>query len=418
MSKNPIRMTFIIPDMSWLYDYKAQFPLGILYLAEVLKKKACRPLIFDTNRNPLSKLPDSEIYAFSSVWNTYQSCVKLAGEIKALRPESKIIIGGVHPTLDSANIDAVFDSVFLGEGEETIAQYVDDVRAGSVRRFYEAKTPIDLAELFPDRTILPEEYLRTQSIFTGGAQFAPHGATSILFSRGCPFKCAFCSSPRLSGQRVRLRPIPAIVREIEGIIQNYKIRQFRVQDDTFTLNKSYTLDLCRALRPLQIFYRCSTRVNVLDADLVQALYESGCREIGVGIEVADDEALRKLNKGITVAQAERAIAAARGFPIALRCFFMMGLPFDSPATMRNNIDFIERNKIDNVVVGNFIPFPGSAMHDRMADFNIRAIRPDACMNFGRHLPLRPNIQRLDMSEQEHLKIMEIFYNYLIKKRFL
>jgi len=208
------------------------------------------------------------------------------------------------------------------------------------------------------------------------------------------------------------------VKEIKDIIETYNIRQFRIQDDTFTFNKKYVTELTDELRKLNIFYRCSTRVNTVTDDIIQRLYDSGCREIGVGIEVANDTVLDRLNKRITVAQAEAAIDVIRKYPITVRCFFMIGLPYDSYETVQDNIDFIERNRVDNVVVGNFIPFPGNDMHMNMEKYNIRSVKENTCMNIAKHLELRPNILRTDISEDEHIKIMKVFYSYLEEKKFV
>lgn len=413
-----MKFTFVIPDMSWLYDHKSQFSLGILYIVPVLKQNNCEITLYDTNVTPVDQIPHADIYGFSCVYNTYANSVELAKAIRKKYPESKIIIGGVHPTLDPYNIDGVFDSIFVGEAEETIKEFLDDYKNNGCKKYYHQTQQINIDNLYPDRSILPDDYLRTKSLFTGNAEYDGNGATTIMFSRGCPYKCAFCSSPQLYKQKTRLRPVESIIKEIKDIIESYNIKQFRVQDDTFTINYKYVQRLTSELQKLNIYYRCSTRVNVVKEEVVKCLYESGCREIGVGIEVANDRVLKRLSKQITIAQAENAISVIRKYPILVRCFFMMGLPFDSYETMQDNIDFIEKNRIDNVVVGNFIPFPGNDMYMNMEKYNIKLVKENTCMNIGRHLELKPNILRTDISEDEHIKIMKVFYDYLEKKGFV
>ncbi len=107
-----MKFTFIIPDMSWLYDYKAQFSLGILYLSSVLRECGCEDIgIYDTNIHSIDEIPHADVYGFSVVYNTYKDSVALAKAIRKKHPDSTIIVGGVHATLDSDNIDNVFDSV-------------------------------------------------------------------------------------------------------------------------------------------------------------------------------------------------------------------------------------------------------------------------------------------------------------------
>jgi len=414
-----VKFTFIIPDMSWLYDYKAQFSLGILYLSSVLRECGCGDIgIYDTNIHSIDEIPHADVYGFSVVYNTYKDSVALAKAIRKKHPDSTIIVGGVHATLDSDNIDNVFDSVFVGEAEDSIKEFYTDCENGGQKKYYRQDGEVEIDDLYPDRSFLPIDYIKTKSVFAGGAQYDKNGSTTIMFSRGCPYKCAFCSSPQLYHQKVRLRPVSSIVKEIKDIIETYNIRQFRVQDDTFTLGYKYVKELTDELKKLNIYYRCSTRVNKVTDEIIKCLYESGCREVGLGIEVVNDDVLKKLRKQITVSQAEKAVEIIRKYPIAVRYFFMIGLPFDSHDTVHNNIDFIETTQADNVVVGNFIPFPGNDMYINKAKYNIKSIKENPCMNIAQHLELRPNILRTDMPEEEHIKIMKIFYDYLIMKRFI
>jgi len=410
-----LKFIFVIPDMSWLYDYKAQFALGILYISTILKEEGWEVEIFDSNIKKIEDIPFADAYGFSIVYDTYENSILLAKEIKQMYPNSAILAGGVHPSLNPFVIDKIFDVIFIGEAEDTIREWC---RTKENKRYYHSHKIVDIDTIYPDRSILPLDYIKTYSIFSGGRTYSQGGATSIMFSRGCPFNCAFCCSPQLYHRKIHFRSIVSIIREITDIIKTYGIRQFRIQDDTFTSNLIYLRKLCEELKNLDIYYRCSTRVNTVNEEVIKLLYESGCREIGLGIEVADNRVLKKLKKGTTIVQAEKAIQIIKQYPITIRCFFMIGLPFDSFETMQKNIAFIEDNKIDNVVVGNFIPFPGCEMYKEQEKYNIKEVKKETCMNIAKHIELKPNILRMDISEEEHIEIMRVFYNYLLRKDFI
>jgi radical SAM superfamily enzyme YgiQ (UPF0313 family) len=413
-----MKLIFVLPDMSWLYDYKSQFSLGILYLTSKIKSIGWKVEVFDSNCNNLNTITKANVYAFSAVSSTYNSSVNLAKTIKTLYPLSEYIIGGVHISLDSTNIDEVFNSIFIGEAEDLILEYIKDYENNSIKKYYRQDKEVNLSNLYPTRNILEDSYIRTGSIFTGGKMYDENGSTSIMFSRGCPYSCSFCASPEIYHKKVRFRPVDNIISEIKDIINIYNIRQFRVQDDTFTLKPSYVKELCSKLKPLNIFYRCSTRVNHVTEDIIKDLYESGCREIGIGIEVANNEALKKLKKQITIEQAEEAIKIIRKYPITIRCFFMIGLPIDSQETIISNVVFLEKNKIENAVFCNFIPFRGTDMYINKDKYNIKSINENGCMNLATHIPLQPNIERTDMSITEHLSLMKWFFDYLLFKKFI
>ena len=412
------KFTFVIPDMSWLYDYKAQFSLGILYLAKVLRNANCDVDIYDTNVNDIKDIPYSDIFCFSAVHPTYKDCERLAKELKKLYPNSLAIIGGPASTLEPYMIDAVFDVKFTGQSENSIKEFLADYIDSKYNSTYAQQGKVDIDEILPCREILPDEYIKTSSIFSSKEEFSEGGSTSIMFSRGCPFNCAFCSSVKLYNRNVRYRSLKSIKEEVNYIKRVYGIRQFRVQDDTFTINKKFFRELAGMLSKLDIFYRCSTRIDTLDEETVRLLYESGCREIGLGIEVANNKVLNILDKGITIEKAKHAISLLQKYPINLRQFFIIGLPYDSMETMQANIDFIEETKPDSVIVGKFIPFPGSDMGDNYEKHNIKSVKPETCMNIAQHLDISPNILRTDISEEEHIKIMDVFYQYLISKKFI
>lgn len=415
------KFIFIMQDMSWLYNHKAQFSLGTLYISTKLKEAGVEVVeIYDTNERPIEKLPEADAYGFSTMYNTYADTLRLTRIIKKMYPDTPVIVGGVHPTQAPDDIDPIFDSMFIGEGEETIMQWVKDVEAGKAEKIYRRVGDVDITDLLPDRTCVTEDYIRCNEMFAEGHNYVEGGSTAILFTRGCPFLCSFCSSPNFWGRKVRYRPMESIVEEIKYLINDWGIRQFRVQDDTFTLNYRFVKELCEAITPLDIFYRCSTRVDTLvkHDDFSTMMYESGCREVGVGIEAADDEVLKKLVKQQTRDIMFKAIEQLQNAGIKCRQYFLIGTPYDTYETMEKNIQFIEETGAVDIAVGNLIPFPGDDLYINQKKHGIKGIRKDPCMNIGQHIPLQPNIFRYDISVEEHISIMRVFYDYLVEKGFL
>lgn len=412
------KLIFVIPDMSWLYDYKSQFGLGILYLSTILKENNWDVQVFDTNVNNVKCIPKANVYGFSTVQHTHMDCIKLASTIRKIYPGSEFIVGGPHATTVPQIFNTTFNSVFIGESENTIKEYIDEYETSSTRKVYQQRINTDIDKLLPDRALVTDDYIRTKSIFTKDATYDKNGCTSIMFSRGCPYKCAFCAISSLYKNKLRLGDIDLIVQEIQLIKRDFNIRQFRIQDDTFTIKKSYLLDLCNELEKLDIYYRASTRVDHVDDDVVEALARSGCKEIGIGVEVVDDDILKKIRKGITVKQIEDAIALFKKYRIEVRCFFMIGTPFDSYESVKADIDFLERNNIQHITPGNYVAFPGTEMYINQEKFNIKAVRKDTCLSISSHLKLQPNILRYDISKKEHIKIMKVFYDYSLKKGYI
>ena len=428
MKKRLNKFTWVVQDMSWLYDHKAQFSLGSLYISTSLKNSGVEDVdLYDTNEEDIYKIPYADVFAFSTMYNTYPDTVRLARILKKIHPTSKVIMGGVHPTQvgpkwgdkEDEIVPDLFDAIFMGEAEDSICTFVEDYNNNDIKTIYERTTP-DIDNIYPDRSMPPEDYIRTGSIFAGGKNYAEGGSTAVILSRGCPFLCAFCSSPNFWGRTVRYRSMDSIRKEFEQIIEEWGIRQFRIQDDTFTLNHKFVKSLCEVMKPLDIYWRCSTRVDTLvkHDDFSEMMYDAGCREVGVGIEVADDEALKGLVKQQTTDIMFRAVEQLTAAGIRSRQYYLIGTPYDSYKTMEANIDFIEKTGAVDVAVGNLIPFPGDDLYNNMHNHGIKSVREDPCMNIGQHIPLRPNIRRYDISEEEHINIMKVFYDYLVDKGFL
>jgi len=413
-----MKMVFIIPDMSWLYDYKSQFSLGILCLATILKRESWDVEIFDTNANDIKNLPKADVYGISILYNTYESAIEISKYVRKKYPCSIIICGGIYPTTSPEKFTTHFDCVFRGEAENTLKEFCDNFSVGDMyKQIYHETGQVDISDIIPDRSIVDESYIRTGSMFLDDESASTGGSTHLMFSRGCPGSCTFCCSPFFYKRRVRFRPVKSIIKEIKDIINTYSIRQFKIQDDTFTLKPSFLKELTGELKKLNIHYRCLTRADAIDDNVVQMLYDSGCREIALGIECADNEVLKLLKKNETVEDISQAITIIKKYPIKIRSFFIVGLPFDTKERMQKNIDFIEDNKLDHATISNLIPFPGTELYDKKEKFGITDIQEHTCMNVDSGIPFSPNIKCEHMTEEEHIEIMKIFYNYMVKRGF-
>ena len=99
MGKKLEKFTWVVQDMSWLYDHKEQFSLGSLYVSTRLKESGVPEVdLYDTNDLPIDNIPYADVFAFSTMYNTYEDTVRLARILKKIHPGSVIIMGGVHPT--------------------------------------------------------------------------------------------------------------------------------------------------------------------------------------------------------------------------------------------------------------------------------------------------------------------------------
>jgi radical SAM superfamily enzyme YgiQ (UPF0313 family) len=398
----------------------AQQPLGLMYLAASIKKKGRSVIIKNystfTDDQIITDLPDSFIFGITATSMEIPTANRIAKLIKIKYPKSKIILGGPGAYSDDFINRAFIDSVVLGEGEEVINTIYDDIKKNWFSSLYKPD-PIDVNKIpFPARELLSKQ---GGNIFAYDKNYKKGGSTIILSSRGCPYKCAFCSAPKLThSSKVRFRNPKLIRKEIKSVIKNHGIRQFRFSDDMFTASKKHVLEVCKAIKKLDIVWRVSCRVNPLDIEMLEVMKEAGCKELSFGIESFDNVVLKGLNKRATMHNNIKALLLAKKVGLKVRILFMIATPFQTPDTIEINKFIIKQVPYDIIACTQFIPIPGCDIWDNPDKYNIEILDKDLNNynfymfdNAGRR-PIRPIIKIKDRPLKEFLKESEDFRDYI------
>jgi radical SAM superfamily enzyme YgiQ (UPF0313 family) len=188
----------------------------------------------------------------------------------------------------------------------------------------------------------------------------------IFTGRGCPFHCTFCSWPEnLMGRKYRSRTADNIVDEFEYICQNLpEVREIFIEDDTFTINKSLVLDVCRMIkeRKLDITWSCNARAT-LDYFTLREMKNAGCRLLIVGYESGNDEILKTIRKGVDTQQMRIFTKDAKKAGLLVHGDFIIGLPGETHETAQKTFDFIKEIKPDILQVAVATPIPGTIFYD-------------------------------------------------------
>ena len=134
-----------------------------------------------------------------------------------------------------------------------------------------------------------------------------------------------------------------------------------IKDDTFTLRRSRTEAFCEALRRRQpgLRWHCMGRVNTIDEPLLRTMRAAGLHDIFLGIESGNDAILKQCGKGITTAQARRAVEACAKLGIRTYGAFILGLPGETPATAEQTIAFACSLPLTMAGFSIMIPYPGT-----------------------------------------------------------
>jgi radical SAM superfamily enzyme YgiQ (UPF0313 family) len=150
----------------------------------------------------------------------------------------------------------------------------------------------------------------------------------IMTSQGCPFQCVYCAS---RNRRWLARSAENSVEELKQAREKWKIKSFDIIDDCFNINKDRLLKFCKLVKPLRLSWTCANglRADLFDEEIAKAVTEAGCKHISFGVESSDLDVLKRIKKGETVEQIERAIKIAKRYAKSVSGFFIIGLPGSS-----------------------------------------------------------------------------------------
>lgn len=345
-----------------LMDDRLEPPLGILYLATLLKKSGISCEICDLSGFPEEDWEDNisygDIYGFSTYSVNYYKTLKLRDIAKKKNPNAITFAGGPHASADAERCSNEFDIIIVGEAESCFIKLVKSIING------EKPSGIFIGEPIEDLDSLP--FPDYELVDLGSYHRVVEGKKSIslVTSRGCPFKCTFCNSLVFSKGRLRFRSPENVVQEMRQLMEKYGISTFRFNDDLFTFTSDRTIEMAAALKPLNIFYRVFARSNSLTEEASKALFESGCRHVAIGIESMSDTMLKLMNKNTDKVTNIMALENAKRAGLKTRIYIIVGFPGETKQTFQESLDVLMQCEFDEFVIYPFIPYPGTSIWNK------------------------------------------------------
>ncbi len=186
---------------------------------------------------------------------------------------------------------------------------------------------------------------------------------SLYSSRGCPSHCSYCLWPQtISGRTMRVRSPQNVFEEVRWIVDNIpEMRELSFYDDTFTANRSHAGEIARLIKPLGISWTINARANT-DAATLKLLRDAGLRHVVVGFESGNDQILKNVKKGVTVAQAIQFVRECKKLGLSIHGAFIMGLPGETVETIAQTIEFAKRLDLDSIQASLASPYPGTEFY--------------------------------------------------------
>ncbi len=338
-------------------------PLGIIYLGTHIEDRHSVK-IYDRNLNNNDaqflntlKTYKPDIVGFTSGASTMLfDIIHLGKLIKKTQPDAIIVVGGVHATFDPDCFlnESYIDYVIRGEGEEAFLDFCNTFD----------KNPKKLSKLLninknPLRPFVNIDDLKTPNYNL--VDIKKYDEFFVSLSRGCPGNCNFCYNAQMWGKKnhsfVRIYSLKKAMELFRKIHEEYKIKVFHMVDDNFLFFKQRCIEICKFLENYNFHFYTSGRVDNIDDEILSALKKAGCHTVFVGVESGSQRVLDFLGKRTTLQQNINAIKLCKKHNIICDASFMIGIPTETPAELRETMDFIKKYDPDipNVKIYNPLP---------------------------------------------------------------
>lgn len=369
-----------------LSDTAGHPPLGLAYIASYLRKyfNFNNTVIIDKEKDILKKISKEkpDIIGISAVSLQFKRANELAGKIKTLY-DTPTLIGGPHITALPHQLGN-FNVAVLGEGEQTVLELAElferkgsfepeDLKKIKGIAFHDGlstkiteKRPFieNLDNIpFPARDLLKMKEYYLQPRRTAGGNFVV--GTHMFSSRGCPYRCTFCSTANF-WQRLRLFSPEYVVNEMKELIRNYNLEAIYVYDDLFVISKERLEKIYELMRAedIKVKLYCQCRVDRINDDICKILKKMGIDGISFGFESASQKILSYLKKNTTtVEQNKKAIELCNKYEISAEGTMMLGVPGESEEDLDLNLRFVRENELKNIFIYVTTPYPGTELWD-------------------------------------------------------
>lgn len=363
-----MKIVFIQPNVGFKgHTWEAS---GIGYIISYLRKHYKGDLdvgfysgFYDSDEQIIKAYKDADIVGFSCTSPQYKHGLRLAKRIKT--KDNRIVFGGIHASALPHSLlkEDCIDAVVADEGERAMLQLVNDLDKGVniSKRIYHSDYIENLDDLpFPDRRAIKNERNIQQAYQDEGVRI-----TSVLSSRGCPFRCSFCCSHVLWGRRVRLRSPSNILDEVAQLIKDWNIQFLKFSDDTFTINKHRVIDFCKLKieRGVRIPYGANAHVNTVDGEVLGYLAESGCQELWYGVESGSPRILEDMHKDIDINRIKAVFKLTKEHGIKTRAYLLLGMPNEAIEDIEMTERLCDELQPDIVGFSLLAPFPTNEYFD-------------------------------------------------------
>tara|TARA_Y100000310_G_scaffold344043_1_gene454756 strand:- start:445 stop:1881 length:1437 start_codon:yes stop_codon:yes gene_type:complete len=437
MQNNKGKILLIYPKIQTVV---IQPPLALLTLASYLIENGFEIKIVDRriNKESIKKLIEQEDFVSVGISLMTGSQIKdglsLCKQIKEIK-NIPIIAGGVHPTFMPKQTiqNKYIDFAIKGMAEEGFLELnnklinnekdyskisgliykVDNtikINPENYDNFDIDKLPAPAWNLINVRNYLEKGFIGKHTI-------------TMIASRGCPHRCAFCYSKKFFSQKWYSRSVKNVLEELDTLLKKYpEIDSIYFNDDNFAVDKKRMMEICKGLKERGLEYSVFIRANYVTDDLIKYLKENNCIKLGIGAESGSQRVLNLIKKDIKIEDTLRVAKLCRKYNMSCFFSFMVGYPCEKKEDVNKTLDLIDKlikinPKCEVTDLKILTPYPGTGIYNECIEAGFKA--PKTLEEWSEyewnkcHLPW---IKNPGMYETISLAVLLTFYSHRITRR--
>lgn len=386
----PINLADTLGKFSSIYNSMKMVPIGLASVGGFLREQGIEVSILDQYTECLS-LDEVEsriadfgpgIIGYSATTPNYYAAINFARAIRQRFPDIPTVFGGHHPSAlpTETLVEDCVDYVIRDEGEHTLHELALALEAGgpletihglSFMRGGECvhnppRAPLDVDAIpFPAYDLLPLHDYDSPSYFKFASPTYHMHAT-----RGCPFRCSYCINADLAvSVKYRRMAISRVVDQMEMLVDQYGARQLQFCDPMFPLSPKHGIEFAEEImrRGLhrKVVWNISTRPDILNEEMVNAMAKAGCRGVVFGIETNVPELLAGVHKQFDIDRVREGCRLCRKAGMVVSAGFILGFPGETKEMSQQTIDFSKSLDIHYAQYSILVPYPGTPLYKEL-----------------------------------------------------
>jgi len=303
----------------------------------------------DENITTIDFEKEVDLVGITTLTCTAQRAYEIADTFRARAV--KVILGGIHPSMQPDEASQHADAVVVGEAEGIWEYVIEDFKANRLQKIYRQH----------ERPSLHNLPIPRRDLFAEGAYYIRN---TISTTRGCPYSCSFCSVTSFFGHTYRCRPVEEVLKEIDTF--NNKKRVFFV-DDNIVGNPKFAKELFRALISYKIKWFGQASVTIAkDDELLKLAAASGCIGLLIGFESISPANLATVGKSINVVdEYQDVIRKIHSNGIGIHGFFIVGLDEDTEDVFTRTLHFAQNMRLESAGFAYPTPLPGTTFYESL-----------------------------------------------------